>query len=76
MMNVEAARLKAAIQHSTRVANQDRRRINMAYIHMHDALDELLQVTAKDNILAHMTRTLGALEDTLYEYVTTKRRDK
>ena len=58
MMNVEAARLKAARQHSTRVANQDRRRINMAYIHLHDALDELLQVTEKDNILAVPAKAL------------------
>lgn len=75
-MDVDALRLKAARQHSTRVANQDRRRLNMAYNKLHEALDELLRVTTKDNIIAHMVRTMGAMEDTLYEYVTPIRRDK
>lgn len=60
-------------KYSTRIANNDRRHINMAYVQMHDALNELQMVYGKDNILAHMVRQLGAMEDTLYEYVTVRR---
>lgn len=73
-MNVDKERQKAARQAATRMAHQDSRRINAAYVNLHQALDELLMVVNKDNILAHMVRTMGAMEDTLYEYVTTKGR--
>lgn len=60
-------------KYSTRIANADRRHINFAYVQMHETLNELQQVVCKDNILAHMVRQLGAMEDTLYEYVTVRR---
>ena len=54
----------------TRLAAQDDLHLKMAYVKMHEALNELERVYAKDNIIAHMVRTVGALEDTLYEYAT------
>ena len=33
-------------------------------------INELEHVWHKDNIIAHMVRTLGAMDDTLFEYVT------
>ena len=70
MMNVKTEKLNAAGQYSTRIANQDRRHINMAYVQLHDALNELEMVFKKDNVLSHMVRQLGAMEDTLFEYIT------
>lgn len=70
MLNVEADKIKAARQYSTRIANQDRRHLNMAYVQLHDALNELESVFKKDNVLTHMVRQLGAMEDTLFEYIT------
>lgn len=58
--------------YSTRMAIEDRRHIHMAYVQLHEALNELQQVYKKDNILAHAARTLGAIEDTMYEYVIDK----
>lgn len=49
----------------------DQVHINTAYAHMRDVLTELNQVLDKDNILSHMVRQIGAMEDTLYEYVAT-----
>lgn len=74
MLNVEADKIKAARQYSTRIANQDRRHLNMAYVQLHDALNELESVFKKDNALTHMVRKLGAMEDTLFEYITPTRR--
>ena len=48
----------------------DQRHLNMAYVRMHETLNELQRVYRKDNALAKMVRTLGAMEDTLFEYVT------
>ena len=70
MLNAEAEKLKAARQYNTRIANQDRRHLNMAYVQLHDALNELELVFKKDNVLTHMVRQLGAMEDTLFEYIT------
>lgn len=70
MMNVKSETLNAVRQYSTRIANQDRRHINMAYVQLHDALNELEMVFKKDNVLSHMVRQLGAMEDTLFEYIT------
>ena len=70
MLNAEAEKMKAARQYSTRIANQDRRHLNMAYVQLHDALNELELVFKKDNALTHMVRQLGAMEDTLFEYIT------
>ena len=70
MMNVKSETLNAVRQYSTRIANQDRRHINMAYVQLHDALNELESVFKKDNVLTHMVRQLGAMEDTLFEYIT------
>lgn len=51
----------------------DQRHLNMAYVRMHETLNELQRVYRKDNALAKMVRTLGAMEDTLFEYVTPQR---
>ena len=61
-------------KYSSRLAAQDAMHLKMAYVQMHDALNELERVFAKDNIIAHMVRQLGAMEDTLYEYVVPNRK--
>jgi hypothetical protein len=48
----------------------------MAYVHLHDALNELSMVWKKDNIIAHAVRVLGAIEDTLFEYVVPERKGR
>lgn len=57
-------------RYSSRLAAQDSLHLKMAYVKMHDTLNELERVYAKDNVIVHMVRTLGAMEDTLYEYAT------
>ena len=47
----------------------DQMQINMAYASIRDALNALAQVRDKDNYIAHMLRTLYAMEDTIHEYV-------
>jgi transcriptional regulator with XRE-family HTH domain len=56
-------------KYTSRLAVQDMRHIRMGYEKLHEALNELQMVYAKDNIIAHMVRTMGAMEDTLFEYV-------
>lgn len=53
---------------------QDMEHLRTGYALLKQALDDLLQVYRKDNILAHMVRTMGAMEDTLYQMVTENRR--
>jgi hypothetical protein len=53
---------------------QDSAHLKMAYVHLHDALNELNMVWKKDNIIAHAVRVLGAIEDTLFEYVVPNRK--
>ena len=69
--NIRPLRRKADTEpkYSSRMAGLDNLHLKMAYVQLHDALNELQQVYAKDNTIAHMTRTLGAMEDTLFEYV-------
>lgn len=61
-------------KYSSRMAAQDAQHLKMAYVQMHDTLNELQQVFHKDNIIAHMVRQLGAMEDTLFEYVVPNRK--
>lgn len=61
-------------KYSDRMAAQDSVRLKMAYVHLHDALNELSLVFNKDNIIAHMVRQIGAMEDTLFEYVVPNRK--
>lgn len=56
-------------KYSSRMAAQDSLHLKMGYVKLHEALNELQMVYAKDNIIAHMVRQLGAMEDTLFEYV-------
>lgn len=56
-------------KYSSRLAAQDNLHLKMGYVKLHEALNELERVYAKDNIIAHMVRQLGAMEDTLFEYV-------
>jgi hypothetical protein len=53
---------------------QDSAHLKMAYVHLHDALNELEMVWKKDNIIAHAVRVLGAIEDTLFQYVVPDRK--
>ena len=61
-------------KYSSRMAAQDDLHIKMGYVKLHEALNELQMVFAKDNIIAHMVRQLGAMEDTLFEYAVPDRR--
>lgn len=54
--------------YTSRLAAQDSLHLKMGYVKLHEALNELERVYAKDNIIAHMVRSLGAMEDTLFEY--------
>lgn len=56
-------------KYSSRLAAQDSLHMKMGYVKLHEALGELQMVFAKDNVIAHMVRQLGAMEDTLFEYV-------
>lgn len=60
--------------YNTHLAANDKAHLKMAYVHLHDTINELAQVFDKDNVITHMCRQLGAMEDTLWEYVP--RRDK
>lgn len=53
---------------------QDAEHLRTGYALLKEALDELLQVYRKDNVLAKTVRTLGVIEDTIYQYVTDDRR--
>lgn len=55
---------------------RDQAHIDIAYIRVKDALDELAQVLDKDKYLMLVQNKLYALEDTLYQYrsTPTKRR--
>jgi hypothetical protein len=48
-------------RYSTKRAMQDSAHLKMAYVHLHDALNELEMVWKKDNIIAHAVRVLGRL---------------
>ncbi len=61
-------------RYSTKRAMQDSAHLKMAYVYLHDALNELQMVWAKDNIITHAVRVLGAIEDTLFEYVVPNRK--
>jgi hypothetical protein len=61
-------------KYSSRLAAQDNLHLKMGYVKLHEALNELERVYAKDNIIAHMVRQLGAMEDTLFEYAVPDRR--
>lgn len=61
-------------RYTSRLAAQDMLHLKMGYVKLHEALNELERVYAKDNIIAHMVRQLGAMEDTLFEYVVPDRR--
>lgn len=56
-------------RYSSKLAAQDNLHLKMGYVKLHEALNELQMVFAKDNIIAHMVRQMGAMEDTLFEYV-------
>ena len=47
----------------------DRQHVRVGYALISEGLDELLQVYRKDNVIAHAVRVLGAIVDTLYEYI-------
>lgn len=52
------------------VDREDKIQVNKGYVALRQALNELQRVKHMDNILAHAVRTLGAIEDTLYQYAT------
>jgi hypothetical protein len=56
-------------RYTSRLAAQDSLHMKMGYVKLHEALGEPQMVFAKDNVIAHMVRQLGAMEDTLFEYV-------
>lgn len=48
----------------------DAQHLRNGYALLREAIDEFQQIYRKDNILAHTVRVLGAIEDTIYQYVT------
>ena len=62
-------------RYSTKLAIQDSAHLKMAYVHLHDALNELGMIWKKDNIIAHAVRVLWAIEDTLFQYVVPDRKE-
>lgn len=68
------ARIEHVSKPASRLAEQDALHLKLGYVHLVDTLNELEQVFQKDNVLAHMVRTLCAMENTLFEYVTPERR--
>ena len=52
---------------------KDKEHLRSGYALLKEALDELLLVYRKDNILAHAVRVLGAIEDTLYQELTDRK---
>ena len=68
--------MSANQKYTDQMAARDNMRIKYAYVHLHDALNELEQVSYKDNIIIHIVRKLGAMEDTLYEYVMPNRQGR
>lgn len=52
---------------------EDRQHFDTGYALLRDALDEFQQIYAKDNALAHTVRTLGAIEETLYQLMTARK---
>ena len=56
------------------LAANDAAHMKLAHLYMRQSLDELQQVFEKDNILAHMVRVLGAMEETLYQYATPRKK--
>ena len=61
-------------KYSSRMAAQDSIHLKMAYVKLHEALNELDMVWKKDNIIAHAVRVLGGIEDTLFQYVVPDRK--
>ena len=57
------------------LAINDGLHLKMAYVHLHDTLNELAQVYAKDKIITRICRELYAMEDQVFEYAV-PRRDK
>ena len=51
----------------------DAEHLRNAYALLKECIDELAQVYYKDNILAHAFRVLGAIEDTMYQMISTRR---
>lgn len=66
--------LQTKTRYTSRLAAQDSLHIKMGYVKLHEALNELERVYAKDNVIARMVRQIGAMEDTLFEYVVPDRR--
>lgn len=66
--------LQTKPKYTSRLAAQDSLHLKMGYVKLHETLNELQMVYAKDNIIAYMVRKLGAMEDTLFEYVVPDRR--
>lgn len=50
----------------------DQGRINVAYAKLHEALNEICQIRDKDVHLLHVQHEMYVMEDTLYQYMTTK----
>lgn len=50
--------------------NEDKIQVNKGYVALRQALNELQRVKHMDDVPAHTVRTLGAIEDTLYQYAT------
>jgi hypothetical protein len=57
--------------YSSRMAAQDMAHLRTAHANIYDAMTALERVYGKDSVIIKTIRTLGVLEDTLYQYITT-----
>jgi hypothetical protein len=53
------------------MAAQDMAHLRTAHANIYDAMTALERVYGKDSVIIKTIRTLGVLEDTLYQYITT-----
>lgn len=61
-------------KYSSRMAAEDMTHLHIAHANVYEAMTALERVYGKDSVIAKAIRTLGVLEDTLYQYITTDRR--
>jgi len=61
-------------KYSSRMAAQDLSHLRVAHANIYDAMTALERVYGKDSVILKSIRTLGVLEDTLYQYITDGRK--
>lgn len=52
---------------------EDQMHMYAGWVLLKEALDEFYKIPNKDNILAHAVNVIGAVMDTIYEYIPRRR---